>query len=152
MKRFLYWLLTMLGFSSMVSCDGDINQHADMYGTPSADYEIKGKVLDADGDPIKGIKVEVQTYVVRPEPVTIQRKFSLDDGTYDASVQTFPVSKLRLVAQDVDGAENGGEFAERTIELDFSKVEATGDKGAWYSGKFSLEQDIVLEEKVSDEE
>ena len=107
MKRFLYWLLTMLGFSSMVSCDGDINQHADMYGTPSADYEIKGKVLDADGDPIKGIKVEVQTYVVRPEPVTIQRKFSLDDGTYDASVQTFPVSKLRLVAQDVDGAENG---------------------------------------------
>lgn len=147
MKRFIYWLLTMLGFSSMAGCDVPV-----MYGTPSADYEIKGKVLDADGDPIKGIKVEVQTYVVRPEPVTIQRKFSLDDETYDASVQTFPVSKLRLVAQDVDGAENGGEFAERTIELDFSKVEATGDKGAWYSGKFSLEQDIVLEEKVSDEE
>ena len=41
----------------MVSCDGDIKQHADMYGTPTADYEVKGKVLDADGDPIKGIKI-----------------------------------------------------------------------------------------------
>ena len=152
MKRFIYWLLTMLGFSSMVGCDGGINPVPDMYGTPLADYEIKGKVLDADGDPIKGIKVEVQTYVAGPEPIPIIRKFSLDDGTYDASVQTFPVSKLRLVAQDIDGAENGGEFEEKTVELDFSKIEYTGDKDAWYSGKKSLEQDVVLEEKVSDEE
>ena len=41
MKRFIYWLLTMLGFSSMAGCDVPV-----MYGTPSADYEIKGKVLD----------------------------------------------------------------------------------------------------------
>ena len=148
MKKIITKSLSILGFTiPMFGCDAPV-----MYGTPSADYEIKGKVLDADGDPIKGIKVEVQTYVVRPEPVTIQRKFSLDDGTYDASVQTFPVNKLRLVAQDVDGAENGGEFVERTIELDFSKVEATGDKGAWYSGKFSIEQDIVLEEKTNNEQ
>ena len=145
MKRFIYWLLAVLGFGSLVRCEPAL-----MYGSPSADYEIKGKVLDADGDPIKGIKVEVQTYVAGPEPIPIIRKFSLDDGTYDASVQTFPVSKLRLVAQDVDGVENGGEFAERTIELDFSKVEATGDKGAWYNGTKSLEKHIVMQEK-SDE-
>jgi putative lipoprotein (rSAM/lipoprotein system) len=143
MKKIITKSLSIIGFTiPMFGCDAPV-----MYGTPSADYEIKGKVLDADGDPIKGIKVEVQTYVAGPEPIPIIRKFSLDDGTYDASVQTFPVSKLRLVAQDVDGAENGGEFVERTIELDFSKVEATGDKGAWYSGKFSIEQNIVLEEK-----
>ena len=146
MKRFIYWLLAVLGFGSLVGCE----QVPVMYGSPSADYEIKGKVLDADGDPIKGIKVEVQTYVAGPEPIPIIRKFSLDDGTYDASVQTFPVSKLRLVAQDVDGAENGGEFAERTIELDFSKVEATGDKDAWYNGTKSIEKQIVMQEK-SDE-
>ena len=148
MKKIITKSLSILGFTiPMFGCDAPV-----MYGTPSADYEIKGKVLDADGDPIKGIKVEVQTYVVRPEPVTIQRKFSLDDGTYDASVQTFPVSKLRLVAQDVDGAENGGEFEEKTVELDFSKIEYTGDKDAWYWGKKSLEQDIVLEEKTDNEQ
>ena len=148
MKKIITKSLSILGFTiPMFGCDAPV-----MYGTPSADYEIKGKVLDADGDPIKGIKVEVQTYVAGPEPIPIIRKFSLDDGTYDASVQTFPVSKLRLVAQDVDGAENGGEFEEKTVELDFSKVEATGDKGAWYSGKFSIEQDIVLEEKTNNEQ
>lgn len=149
MKRFIYWLLTVLGFGSLVGCERDIPV---MYGVPSADYEMKGKVLDADGDPIKGIKIEVQTYIATPEARTIARKFSLDDGTYDINVSTFPVNKLRIIAQDVDGAENGGEFEEKTIELDFSKVEATGDKGAWYSGKFSLEQDIVLEDKTDDEE
>jgi putative lipoprotein (rSAM/lipoprotein system) len=148
MKKIITKSLSILGFTiPMFGCEVPV-----MYGSPSADYEIKGKVLDADGDPIKGIKVEVQTYVAGPEPIPIIRKFSLDDGTYDASVQTFPVSKLRLVAQDVDGVENGGEFAERTIELDFSKIEYTGDKDAWYSGKKSLEQDIVLEEKTNNEQ
>ena len=148
MKRFIYWLLTMLGFSSMVSCDGDINQHADMYGTPTADYEVKGKVLDADGDPIKGIKVILK----HPSSLNILNSQSLADGSYTLSTKLMITNKLLLTTQDIDGAENGGEFEEKTVELDFSKIEYTGDKGAWYSGKKSLEQNIVLEEKVSDEE
>ena len=148
MKRFIYWLLTMLGFSSMVGCDGDINQHADMYGTPTADYEVKGKVLDADGDPIKGIKVILKHL----SSLNILNSQSLADGSYTLSTKLMTTNKLLLTAQDIDGAENGGEFEEKTVELDFSKIEYTGDKGAWYSGKKSLEQNIVLEEKVSDEE
>lgn len=147
MKRFIYWLLTMLGFSSMVSCDGDIKQHADMYGTPSADYEIKGKVLDADGDPIKGIKVNVQDDWHSAFTSQGTECQSLDNGDYSVRIKTFPTDKLHLIVQDIDGAENGGEFDNKTIELDFSKIEYTGDKGAWYKGKKSLEQDIVLEEK-----
>lgn len=147
MKRFIYWLLTMLGFSSMVSCDGDIKQHADMYGTPSADYEIKGKVLDADGDPIKGIKITMKRDDNNPIPFDMAQGFSLDNGEYKLQTKTFPLEEFILTAEDIDGAENGGEFEEKTVELDFSKIEYTGDKGAWYKGKKSLEQDIVLEEK-----
>ena len=77
---------------------------------------------------------------------------SLDNGDYSVRIKTFPTDKLHLMVQDIDGAENGGEFEEKTVELDFSKIEYTGDKDAWYSGKKSLEQNIVLEEKVSDEE
>jgi putative lipoprotein (rSAM/lipoprotein system) len=118
-----------------------------MYGTPWADYEVKGKVLDADGDPIKGIKVSLIE-----DQYNSQSTQSLEDGTFKVSLGTIPFDKLKLTAQDIDGAENGGEFEEKTVELDFSKVEATGDKGAWYSGKFSLEQDIVLEEKTNNEQ
>ena len=61
-----------------------------------------------------------------------------------------PRSKLYLSVEDIDGAANGGEFEEQTIELDFSKVEAKGDKDAWYEGTKSLEKQIVMQEK-SDE-
>ena len=147
MKRFIYWLLTMLGFSSIAGCEPAL-----MYGTPSADYEIKGKVLDADGDPIKGIKVNVQNDWHSAFTSQGTECQSLDNGDYSVRIKTFPTDKLHLIVQDIDGAENGGEFEEKTVELDFSKIEYTGDKDAWYSGKKSLEQNIVLEEKVSKEE
>ena len=136
----------------MVGCDGGINPVPDMYGTPTADYEIKGKVLDADGDPVKGIKVNVQDDWHSAFTSQGTECQSLDNGDYSVRIKTFPTDKLHLIVQDIDGAENGGEFEEKTVELDFSKIEYTGDKGAWYKGKKSLEQNIVLEEKVSDEE
>lgn len=141
MKRFIYWLLTLLGFSSLAGCEPAL-----MYGSPSADYEVKGKVLDADGDPIKGIKVSVSENQYHSQSTQ-----SLENGVFKVTIETIPFDKLKLTAQDIDGAENGGEFEEKTIELDFSKVKFEGGDG-WYSGKKSLEQNIVLEEKAADEE
>ena len=149
MKRFIYWLLTMLGFSSMVGCERDIPV---MYGTPSADYEIKGKVLDTDGDPIKGIKVNVQNDWHSAFTSQGTECQSLDNGDYSVRIKTFPTDKLHLIVQDIDGVENGGEFEEKTVELDFSKIEYTGESDGWYHGKKSLEQDIVLEEKTNNEQ
>ena len=141
MKKIITKSLSILGFTiPMFGCDAP-----EMYGTPWADYEVKGKVLDADGDPIKGIKVSLIE-----DQYNSQSTQSLENGTFKVSLGTIPFDKLKLTAQDIDGAENGGEFEEKTVELDFSKIEYTGDKDAWYSGKKSLEQDIVLEEK-SDE-
>ena len=107
----------------MVGCDVPI-----MYGTPSADYEIKGKVLDADGDPIKGIKVNVQDDWHSAFTSQGTECQSLDNGDYSVRIKTFPTDKLHLIVQDIDGAENGGEFEEKTVELDFSKIEYTGDR------------------------
>ena len=131
----------------MAGCDVPV-----MYGTPSADYEIKGKVLDADGDPIKGVKVNVQDDWHSAFTSQGTECQSLDNGDYSVRIKTFPTDKLHLIVQDIDGAENGGEFEEKTVELDFSNIKYTGDDDAWYWGKKSLEQNIVLEEKVSDEE
>lgn len=143
MKKIITKSLSILGFTiPMIGCDAP-----EMYGTPWADYEVKGKVLDADGDPIKGIKVSLIE-----DQYNSQSTQSLENGTFKVSLGTIPFDKLKLTAQDIDGAENGGEFEEKTVELDFSKVEATGDKGAWYSGKFSIEQNIVLEEKTNNEQ
>ncbi len=138
MKKIITKSLSILGFTiPMFGCDAP-----EMYGTPWADYEVKGKVLDADGDPIKGIKVSLIE-----DQYNSQSTQSLENGTFKVSLGTIPFDKLKLTAQDIDGVENGGQFEEKTVELDFSKIKYTGESDGWYHGKKSLEQDIVLEEK-----
>lgn len=44
-------LLSLLGFS-VTSCGA-----TDEYGSPYAEYELKGKVTDMNGDPIQGIEI-----------------------------------------------------------------------------------------------
>lgn len=145
MKKIITKSLSILGFTlPVVGCVPV------MYGSPSTTYEVKGKVLDNEGNPINGIKIALQDDATDPNPYEIAESQSLENGDYKISNTTFPRSKLYLSVEDIDGAANGGEFEEQTIELDFSKVEATGDKGEWHYGTKSLEKQIVMQEK-SDE-
>lgn len=147
MKKIITKSLSIIGFTlPVVGCVPV------MYGSPSTTYEVKGKVLDNKGNPINGIKIALQDDATDPNPYEIAESQSLENGDYKIRNTTFPRSKLYLSVEDIDGAANGGEFEEQTIELDFSKVEAKGDKDAWYEGTKSLEQDIVLEEKTNNEQ
>lgn len=148
MKKIITKSLSILGFTIPIfGCGG-----LDMYGTPSATYEVKGKVCDTDGNPIKGIKIALQDDATDPNPYEIAESQSLENGDYTIRNTTFPRSKLYLSVEDIDGTANGGEFEEKTVELDFSKIKYTGESDGWYHGKKSLEQDIVLEEKTNNEQ
>lgn len=145
MKKIITKSLSIIGFTlPVVGCVPL------MYGSPSTTYEVKGKVLDNKGNPINGIKIALQDDATDPNPYQIAESQSLENGDYKIRNTISPQSKLYLSVEDIDGAENGGEFEEQTIELDFSKVEATGDKDAWYNGTKSIEKYIVMQEK-SDE-
>lgn len=145
MKKIITKSLSIIGFTlPVVGCVPV------MYGSPSTTYEVKGKVLDNEGNPINGIKIVLQDDATDPNPYEIAESQSLENGDYKIRNTTFPTNKLYLSVEDVDGTANGGEFEEQTIELDFSKVEATGDKGAWYEGTKSLEKQIVMQEKSSE--
>ena len=145
MKKIITKSLSILGFTLPVMGCVPV-----MYGSPSTTYEVKGKVLDNKGNPINGIKIVLQDDATDPNPYQIAESQSLENGDYKIRNTISPQSKLYLSVEDIDGAANGGEFEEQTIELDFSKVEATGDKDAWYNGTKSLEKHIVMQEK-SDE-
>lgn len=145
MKKIITKSLSIIGFTlPVVGCVPV------MYGSPSTTYEVKGKVLDNEGNPINGIKIVLQDDAIDPNPYEIAESQSLENGDYKIRNTTFPRSNLYLSVEDVDGTANGGEFEEQTIELDFSKVEAKGDKDEWYNGTKSLEKHIVMQEK-SDE-
>ena len=58
MKRLIYFLLSILGFVG-VSCEEQEQEQVCMYGVPMATYEVKARVVDPEGNPIKGIEVVV---------------------------------------------------------------------------------------------
>jgi putative lipoprotein (rSAM/lipoprotein system) len=99
MKKAIAKSLSILGFTIPIfGCDVP-----DMYGTPSATYEVKGKVLDADGDPIKGIKITMKDDATAPNPYNIVESQSLGNGDYTISGRVMPTDKLYLSVEDIDG-------------------------------------------------
>ena len=59
MGKIIKFLLICLGFKSLTACDVEIWNGTVEYGTPYAEYEVKGRVSDAEGTPISGIRVSM---------------------------------------------------------------------------------------------
>ena len=116
-------VLSLLGFGGC----GD-NVGVDMYGTPHADYSIKGAVQTKEGKPIQGIKVSV-TY----ETDTLGTALSDEKGTFAIQKEAFPYNKLKVSAEDIDGGKNGS-YKDTSMDLEISQK---GDK----------ELNIQMEEK-----
>ena len=136
MQRFWFAILGVLGFSA---CD---NPPLDMYGSPTVDFMVKGKVTDSEGTPIKGIVI------------SSKRGLSDDLSAVTDEKGEFVTNKIKefgvmgtLVFTDVDGAENGGDF--ETYEKDLSKFPQTQVKEGegWYKGEYEVTADVKLNKK-----
>lgn len=125
-------LLGILGFSFVSACDGEGTSPVPMYGVPAeygspyAEYFVKGKVTDDAGKPIKGIAV------TGPDK-SVDTVFTSADGSYELNGDFFPVETIDVKFTDVDDEENGGWFAtqEKHVALEQQK-EGQG----WYFGVF----------------
>ena len=139
MQKFWLAILGLLGFTAcgVFSCE---------YGTPTTDFNVKGKVTDSEGTPIKGIVVSSTGL------------HSFVDGTGLSAMTDekgeFVTNKIKefgvmgtLVFTDVDGAENGGDF--ETYEKDLSKFPQTQVKEGegWYRGEYEVTAEVKLTKK-----
>ena len=140
MKKLLYLMLSLLGFSA---CG---NAPLDMYGSPTVDFMVKGKVTDSEGTPIKGIVVSskrVQSYNVGEgiNAVTDENGDFVTNHIHQTGIHG------TLVFTDVDGAENGGDF--ETYEKDLSKfpqIQVKEGEG-WYRGEYEVTAEVKLTKK-----
>ena len=127
MKRVIYFLLSLLGFP-LSSC-GNLGL-MDAYGTPYVNFDIKARVVDGAGKPIKGIQAEVdytQTSSDAKGNILLRTKL----GAVPESVQ--------ICFEDIDGAKNGGEFAPCDLLIENIEAVKTGDKsGSWHHGDYEL--------------
>ena len=136
-------LLSLLGFS-VTSCGA-----TDEYGSPYAEYELKGKVTDMNGDPIQGIEINyggIYNNVLSPSYISEIYKSpqTQKDGSYDIKFEDSPMGIVRIIAKDIDGPENG------SFETDSIDVKIEGFKGgkSWFHGKAEVNiPDIKLKRK-----
>ena len=133
MKRFIYFLLALIGFGAG-ACDNDgWGDVVAEYGCPHMNFSFKARVIDEAGNPIAGIEVQTKGHDF------YSGNFSDAKGNIDLTTGMWPNTNIDVIFTDVDGEENGGEF--ETLELNISdKVEKVkeGD-GRWYNGEYAAD-------------
>ena len=150
-------IIGMLGFSGCEKIG------AEEYGTPHADYTVKGTVVDkATKKPVKGIRVGyspefwvIALYGTTPTPYNqkshvltdAKGEFKLTDnfsaGEYQI-IDNKPI--LPVYVEDIDGEENGS-FQSEYLQVDFSKAEQSGKPKSWYKGEYTVNINVELNEK-----
>ena len=156
-RRLVAAVLGLLGFAS---CSKEVYEERDnylvMYGQPQADFKTVGNVSDESGKPIKGISVTVKYHWHIPnQPWVIydQNDFYQDSnvktddkGTYQLSESIMDLpTDVTLVFEDIDGPENGGDFA--PAEATPSITQTRDASGAWFLGAYEAKADVVMKKK-----
>ena len=97
------FILSLFGLATFSSCMSKYGCPIveDMYGTPSAEFHISGRVKNKLGKGVEGIKVSVYS-----------QQNSLDTTSADGSFKIdlyghWPEEEITLFASDIDSTENG---------------------------------------------
>ena len=145
MKRFIYFLLALLGFGA-VACDNGSHNVVE-YGCPTMNFSLKARVIDEAGNPIKGIEVQTRNDAFYKD------NHSDADGNIDLNVNMWPNTNIDLVFTDVDGAENGGEFEALELNIADKVEQVEGGSGGWYEGGYKADLgDVVMTLKEESDE
>lgn len=133
-------ILSIFGLSNC-----DIIEPKVEYGTPSASYSIKGKVIDRETQkPIKGIGI-----IARDKQNIIYQKdttYTDESGEYDLEFESFPYpgGKAYLIAKDLDGFANGS-YQTDSLELTFTSEDRIKNGSGWNAGTFQkINQNFML--------
>ena len=155
LKKMNAIFIALLGFLGFSSCNPE-NMRCE-YGTPTADYVIKGNVTDkATGNTISGIKVEIFSsftnadgqeliYVHNRDTTDIRGNFRITSNS-----RMMNVNYASALFADIDGNENGW-FNDTIINLnrqDFVQTKP-GDSG-WHTGEFTKTLNIELTERTEE--
>lgn len=131
-----------------------------MYGVPTMNYRISGKVMDAQGKPVKDVRVNMLEYgieatadTVYGDPENVRNYLENTSvktdkkGRFVIEENATPREEVRILVRDVDGSENGA-YKNQLIHMkvDNESIDKS-NAGGWNRGSFKKEIDIKLERK-----
>lgn len=138
--KILTFLLTLFGITNCVSVE---------YGTPDADFIIRGKVKDAET--FQSIpKIGIIRSLGYSEEY-FDTTYTNASGEYEFKYGGFPEfdGEIMVIAKDLDGEENGLYKAD-TLKIRFTNKDLVKKgKGEWYQGVYEKsEQNFALEREI----
>ena len=154
--RVLSGLLALLGFSACSEEGGD--NILPEYGTPTVDFQIKGQVTDAEGNPIEGIQVitkpayGVYTDVTNGSWKKADTTYTDAEGNFESSLLQSVAMEGKLLFEDVDGEANGGTFQTDSASLQEAEAVQLEEGHGWYDGRYelTLNKQLTKEEPKQD--
>jgi len=130
------------------------------YGSPSADFVLKGQITNkADKKPLKNIYIGFEPLRILPMYGVPQTDYSYlptaytdENGNYELQCGGFSLGYTSdvdtIYVYDLDGEENGGQFAADTVAVDWNEAQKTkNSSGIWYQGEYTVTKNIELEEE-----
>ena len=109
-----------------------------MYGVPSGEFQISGRVENLKSKPIRKIEVEVQDVKGNLLGVDTTAK----DGVFQIDYRGWPHREVYLISKDIDGCCNGAYQSDTTIvKLDYPNQ-------GWNQGKVNVQQNITLKYRL----
>ena len=139
LQRLTHYLMAMLfGLLGFSACsDDEEDEPIYMYGTPTADYIVRGTVTDEAGNPIMGINIS-PSGTLTPAKTDAEGRFKTDTLSYVGP----------YIFVDPDGDANGGRFETDTLHYNDFKCTKVGEsKHDWHMGVFELEAEVKLKKE-----
>ena len=130
-------MLALLGYS----CD-EAGGGADEYGTPSATYQIKGKVVDhATKEPLRDMKVVITPGNKADEYFSKDTLLTSGEGTFEKEFERiFPCEEFKVVAQD-----STGNYAKDSTQVTITQKDfILTDHDNWFSGVAVKEVTVTM--------
>lgn len=133
-------VLALFGVTIFTACPA-------MYGTPYADYEIKGKVVDEiTKEPVKGVRV-IKSEVLSSEGLIMFNEYNKDtlytsDGTFMFSGREYTFGGYsHIKVEDIDSLENGL-YESNEVLVELTQVKRPKPNG-WFQGFYQADNVMV---------
>ena len=130
-----------------------------MYGVPTMDFVVKGRVINEQGKPVKGMQVILvnQKVDIAPDHMDEDNPYVQDyiqhasdttdeQGVFECHVKDVPMDVQRVIVRDIDGKKNGS-YQDQMVDIEFTDADQTGERKGWYFGKRTKDVDITVSKK-----
>ena len=142
-RTFAAAILGLLGFASCEKAGEEPTLQ--MYGMPYAQFKALGSVSDETGNPVEGIRVAIRQTLQDTHEYLDDTVYTDSKGAYLLEREIYgKTDSARIVFEDVDGPENGGEFEQTEAK---PEVVMTKRESGWFRGNFEVKADVVLKKK-----